>query len=86
MVVDGGRILNDGGLRFDDEFVRHKVLDCVGDLYLGGAPILGRVEAVRSGHQMNNDILRALFSEDGACEWVDLSEVIFEEEALPAIA
>ena len=86
VVVDGGRILNDGGLRFDDEFVRHKVLDCVGDLYLGGAPILGRVEAVRSGHQMNNDILRALFSEDGACEWVDLSEVIFEEEALPAIA
>ena len=61
IVVDGDCIMNDGGLRHSDEFVRHKILDAIGDLYLAGAPILGRVVGKRSGHSLNNDLLRALF-------------------------
>ena len=57
-------ILNEGGLRYDNEFARHKVLDCVGDLYLAGKPLLARVEAHRSGHELNNALLRKLFSDD----------------------
>ncbi len=50
VVVSGDSILNEGGLRYDDEFVRHKVLDAVGDLYLAGGPIVGRFHGQRSGH------------------------------------
>jgi len=64
IVVDGDDILNDGGLRFDDEFVRHKVLDAIGDLYLAGAPILGRYHGHRAGHTLNNQLLHALFSDE----------------------
>jgi len=74
VVVDGAQIVNEGGLRFDDEFVRHKILDCVGDLYLAGGPMLGRVVAHKSGHAFNNKLLRALFAQPGAWEWVSLTE------------
>jgi UDP-3-O-[3-hydroxymyristoyl] N-acetylglucosamine deacetylase len=60
------RILNVGGLRFDDECIRHKALDAVGDLYLAGAPIVGRFVGVRSGHALNNRLLRALFADAAA--------------------
>ncbi|MBH69217.1 MAG: UDP-3-O-[3-hydroxymyristoyl] N-acetylglucosamine deacetylase [Rhodospirillaceae bacterium] len=70
VVVDGAQILNDDGLRFKDEFVRHKILDCVGDLYLSGGPIIGRVTAYRTGHYFNNMLLRELFANEGAWEWV----------------
>ncbi len=60
VVVDGGRVLNPHGLRFADEFVRHKALDLLGDLYVLGLPIIGRVEAVRPGHELNNRLARAL--------------------------
>lgn len=63
IVVDGDEILNDGGLRFDDEFVRHKVLDAIGDLYLAGAPVLGRYRGHRAGHTLNNQLLRAIFAD-----------------------
>jgi UDP-3-O-[3-hydroxymyristoyl] N-acetylglucosamine deacetylase len=63
VVVDGARILNPGGLRMRDEFVRHKLLDAVGDLALAGAPLLGRFVAHRSGHALNNRLLRALFAD-----------------------
>lgn len=63
VVVSGDRILNDGGLRYRDEFVRHKMLDCVGDLALAGAPLIGRFTGARSGHEMNNRILAALFAD-----------------------
>jgi len=89
VVVDGDRVLNEGGLRFDDEFVRHKVLDCVGDLYLAGAPILGRVTATRSGHHTNNEVLRALFADPTAYAIVELPESAHDHgyaEALPATA
>nr|MDQ2694436.1 UDP-3-O-acyl-N-acetylglucosamine deacetylase [Pseudomonadota bacterium] len=66
IVIDGGRVLNPEGLRFADEFVRHKILDCIGDLYLAGAPILGHVVGRKVGHQLNNELLRALFAEPGA--------------------
>ena len=62
VVVDGDKVLNDGGLRYEDEFVRHKVLDAVGDLYLSGAPIRGHYRGVRAGHHMTNELLKALFS------------------------
>jgi UDP-3-O-[3-hydroxymyristoyl] N-acetylglucosamine deacetylase len=60
------RILNADGLRFEDECIRHKALDAVGDLYLAGAPIIGRFVGVRSGHALNNRLLRALFADAAA--------------------
>jgi len=67
-------ILNEDGLRYDDEFVRHKVLDAVGDLYLAGYPILGRFQAHCSGHAMNNRVLAALFADPDAWCLVPASE------------
>ena len=72
VVVDGEKILNDGGLRYSDEFVRHKVLDAVGDLYLAGYPILGKYAGFRAGHHMNNVLLKALFADRSAWKLVDL--------------
>lgn len=68
VVVDGAQVLNPGGLRFADEFVRHKALDLLGDLYLGG-PILGRVTTVKSGHGLNHDLLMKLFGTADAWEY-----------------
>lgn len=62
VVLDGDRILNPEGLRRPDEFVRHKALDAVGDLYVLGAPIIGRFEGVLAGHGLNNAIVRALMA------------------------
>jgi UDP-3-O-[3-hydroxymyristoyl] N-acetylglucosamine deacetylase len=63
VVVDGARVLNPGGLRMADEFVRHKLLDAVGDLALAGASIRGRYVSHRGGHALNNRLLRALFAD-----------------------
>jgi UDP-3-O-[3-hydroxymyristoyl] N-acetylglucosamine deacetylase len=70
-VVDGARVLNPAGLRCPDEFVRHKLLDAVGDLALAGAAIHGRFVASRSGHTLNNKLLRALFAEPGEASKTD---------------
>ena len=70
VVVDGAEVLNPGGLRQADEFVRHKMLDALGDLALAGAPILGRYRGVRAGHAATNRLLRKLFATPGACEMV----------------
>jgi UDP-3-O-[3-hydroxymyristoyl] N-acetylglucosamine deacetylase len=67
VVVDGPLVLNPGGLRHADEFVRHKLLDAVGDLALAGAPIRGRFRGARSGHALNNRLLHALFAD--AANW-----------------
>lgn len=67
VVVDGPLVLNPGGLRSPDEFVRHKLLDAVGDLALAGAPLRGRFTGHRSGHALNNRLLRALFAD--AANW-----------------
>jgi UDP-3-O-[3-hydroxymyristoyl] N-acetylglucosamine deacetylase len=71
VVVDGARVLNPGGLRMTDEFVRHKMLDIVGDLALAGAPLQARVVAHRPGHSLNNRLLRALFADPTTWAWAD---------------
>lgn len=71
IVVDRGRVLNPEGLRHADEFVRHKMLDAVGDLALAGAPIIGRYTGVRAGHALTNRLLRRLFATPGAWAWCE---------------
>ncbi len=66
IVIDGDHIMNEGGLRFADEFARHKALDAIGDLYVLGMPILGRFEGVRAGHGLNNALVRELLSRPDA--------------------
>ena len=66
VVISGDQILNEGGLRYEDEFVRHKVLDSLGDLYLAGSPLIGHFHGVRSGHKLNRSLLEALFADDEA--------------------
>lgn len=75
VVVDGAKVLNAGGVRYEDEFVRHKMLDAVGDLALAGGPILGRYVGVRAGHEMTNLLLRKLFATPGAWDFVSLDDV-----------
>ena len=70
VVVDGMTILNPGGLRHSDEFVRHKLLDVVGDLALAGAPLRAQFRGNRSGHALNNQLLRALFADAASWRWV----------------
>ena len=69
VVIDGTRILNPEGLRRPDEFVRHKALDAIGDLYVLGAPILGRFEGVKAGHTINNALVRALLANPSAWQY-----------------
>ena len=76
VVVDAARVLNPGGLRMEDEFVRHKLLDAVGDLALAGAPLRGSFAAHRSGHGLNNRLLRALLADASAWRWVDEAPVL----------
>jgi len=66
VVISGDRVLNEEGLRYDDEFVRHKMLDALGDLYLAGGPLLGQFHGVRSGHALNRELLGALFADRSA--------------------
>ncbi|MBL8383721.1 MAG: UDP-3-O-acyl-N-acetylglucosamine deacetylase [Burkholderiales bacterium] len=75
IVMDEFRILNSDGLRYADEFVKHKILDAVGDLYLLGRPIIGAYLAHRSGHALNNRLLRALLADADAWETVTFAGV-----------
>src|SRR3982751_761735 len=70
VVLDEYRVLNAEGLRFADEFIRHKLLDAIGDLYLLGRPLLGAFSAHKSGHALNNRLLRAVLAQPGALETV----------------
>lgn len=70
IVLDEYRVLNSDGLRYDNEFAKHKVLDAIGDLYMLGHPILGAFYAYKSGHAMNNHLLRALMQDETAWEFV----------------
>ena len=72
VVVDDYRVLNEDGLRFDDEFVKHKVLDAIGDLYLLGSGLIGAFEGYKSGHELNNKLLRALIAEQDAWEYTHI--------------
>jgi UDP-3-O-[3-hydroxymyristoyl] N-acetylglucosamine deacetylase len=80
VVLDEYRVLNSEGLRFADEFIRHKLLDAIGDLYLLGKPLLGAFTAHKSGHALNNRLVRAALADPSALE-----EVVFERaEEAPA--
>ncbi|MDQ6954509.1 MAG: UDP-3-O-acyl-N-acetylglucosamine deacetylase [Mariprofundaceae bacterium] len=75
IVLDQYRVMNDGGLRYEDECVRHKILDTVGDLSLAGLPIVGAFEGARTGHQMNHSLVTALLADTSAWRIEDLSPV-----------
>jgi UDP-3-O-[3-hydroxymyristoyl] N-acetylglucosamine deacetylase len=80
VVLDEYRVLNSEGLRFADEFIRHKLLDAIGDLYLLGRPLLAAYSAHKSGHALNNRLLREVLADAGALE-----PVVFERaEEAPA--
>jgi UDP-3-O-[3-hydroxymyristoyl] N-acetylglucosamine deacetylase len=80
VVLDEYRVLNSEGLRFADEFIRHKLLDAVGDLYLLGRPLIGAFTAHKSGHALNNRLMRAALADEQA-----LQIVVFERaEEAPA--
>lgn len=74
VVLDEFRVLNPGGLRSPDEFVRHKILDAIGDLYVLGHPLLAHYRAYKSGHALNNRLLRALLADQTAWEWVTFTD------------
>lgn len=81
IVIGDFRILNEGGLRYEKEFVRHKIIDAIGDLYLLGRPILGHFKGIRSGHAMNNLLLRKLLARSDAWELVENSHPATSEYA-----
>jgi UDP-3-O-[3-hydroxymyristoyl] N-acetylglucosamine deacetylase len=72
IVIDGEKVLNPDGLRFRNEFVRHKILDAIGDIYLAGLQLIGHYHGVKAGHAMNNKALHVLFSQPDAFEIVEL--------------
>lgn len=74
IVVDDYRVLNEDGLRYDDEFVKHKVLDAIGDLYLLGCSLIGAFSGYKSGHELNNKLLRKLLVEEDAWEQVTFDD------------
>ncbi|MEW6563111.1 MAG: UDP-3-O-acyl-N-acetylglucosamine deacetylase [Pseudomonadota bacterium] len=78
IVMDEYRVINPDGLRFEDEFVRHKVLDAIGDLYLLGHPLIGAFSGYKSGHALNNALLRAMLADETAWEYVTFDK---DEEA-----
>ena len=75
IVMDDYKVLNTDGLRYDDEFVKHKILDAMGDLYLVGKPFMASYSAFRSGHAMNNQLLRALLDQPEAYDIVSFDDV-----------
>jgi len=75
IVMDDYKVLNADGLRYDDEFVKHKILDAMGDLYLVGKPFMASYSAFRSGHAMNNQLLRALLDQPEAYDIVSFDDV-----------
>ncbi len=74
VVVDDHKVLNAGGLRYDDEFVKHKMLDAIGDMYMVGHPLIAAYSAFKSGHALNNKLLRALLADPSAYEIVQFDD------------
>ncbi|MNE12248.1 UDP-3-O-[3-hydroxymyristoyl] N-acetylglucosamine deacetylase [compost metagenome] len=74
IVVDEYRVLNEDGLRYEDEFVKHKILDAIGDLYLLGTSLIGEFRGHKSGHALNNRLLRTLLAEKDAWELVTFED------------
>jgi UDP-3-O-[3-hydroxymyristoyl] N-acetylglucosamine deacetylase len=86
VVVDGDTVMNSDGLRYADEFVRHKVLDAVGDLYLAGGPLLGRFRGSRSSHALNRRLLEVLFADQDAWTMTSVANAPFGDWREPARA
>jgi UDP-3-O-[3-hydroxymyristoyl] N-acetylglucosamine deacetylase len=89
IIYDEYRVLNDDGLRYEDEFVKHKVLDAIGDLYLLGHSLIGAFEGYKSGHALNNKLLRTLLADETAWEMVTYDDpldapIIFMQPATAA--
>jgi UDP-3-O-[3-hydroxymyristoyl] N-acetylglucosamine deacetylase len=76
IVLDDYRVLNDDGLRYEDEFVKHKILDAIGDLYLLGHSLIGAFYGYKSGHALNNQLLRALLADQSAWEYVTFDDEV----------
>ncbi len=85
IVMDDYKVLNADGLRYDDEFVKHKILDAMGDLYIVGHPLLAAYSAFRSGHAMNNQLLRALLAQPDAYEVVTFEKSSQAPKGLAAL-
>ena len=83
IVMDEYRVLNNDGLRYEDEFVKHKALDAIGDLYLLGHPLIGAFSGHKSGHALNNLLLRRLLEERRAWEYARFERI---EDAPPFLA
>ena len=81
IVLGDDGIMNKEGLRHKEEFVRHKILDAIGDLYIVGHPIIGAFEGYKSGHAINNALLRAVLADESAYEWVEFAD---DEDLPPA--
>ena len=81
VVVGEDSVLNEDGLRYEDEFVKHKILDAIGDLYLLGHSLIGSFSAFKSGHHLNNLLLRELMNNESAWEQV----IIEDEEKAPIL-
>jgi UDP-3-O-[3-hydroxymyristoyl] N-acetylglucosamine deacetylase len=79
IVMDDYRVINEDGLRYRDEFVRHKVLDALGDLYLLGSSLLGEFSGFKCGHKLNNELLRAMLADPTSYE-----AVVFENDSQPS--
>lgn len=86
IVIDDHRVLNSDGLRYDDEFVKHKILDAIGDLYVVGRPLLAAYSAYKSGHAMNNVLLRALLADASAYEIVTFDDETTAPKGLAELA
>jgi UDP-3-O-[3-hydroxymyristoyl] N-acetylglucosamine deacetylase len=84
ILVDGSRVVNPEGLRFPDEFVRHKVLDAIGDLSLIGAPVMGHYHAFKSGHLMNKLLIYKLLKDESAWSYIDMDELDHLQHLEPA--
>lgn len=80
IVIDDTDVLNPDGLRYQDEFVRHKILDAIGDLYIAGHPIIGAFTGYKSGHAINNALLRKILADESTHEWVSF----VQNKGLPA--
>jgi len=86
IVVDDYRVLNADGLRYDDEFVKHKILDAIGDLHIAGKPMLAHYLAFKSGHALNNKLLRALLADETAYDIVTFEDESRAPAGLAALA
>jgi UDP-3-O-[3-hydroxymyristoyl] N-acetylglucosamine deacetylase len=86
IVVDESKVLNQEGLRYDDEFVKHKILDAIGDLFVAGHPLLAAYSAFRSGHALNNKLLRAVLGDPRNYEWASFDDAALAPAGMAELA